>query len=112
MTDCLFCGMVAGDIPCDVVLDNDRIFAFRDINPQAPVHALVIPRKHYLNSAEVANADPELAGEMLRAVSEIARAEGLGSYRVVANTGADAGQTVFHAHLHLLGGRSFTWPPG
>jgi histidine triad (HIT) family protein len=111
-SDCLFCGMVAGDIPCDVVLSDDRIFAFRDINPQAPTHVLVIPRQHFLSVPEVASADPDLAGAMLRAAGQIAQSEGLGSYRLVANTGADAGQTVFHAHVHLLGGRSFTWPPG
>jgi histidine triad (HIT) family protein len=110
--DCLFCGMVTGDIPADIVLDTDRLLAFRDINPQAPVHVLVIPRKHYVSVAEVAAADPGLAGEMFRAIGGIAQTEGLGSYRVVANTGSDAGQTVFHAHLHLLGGRGFTWPPG
>ncbi len=112
MSDCLFCGMVAGEIPAEIVLDTDRLLAFRDINPQAPVHVLVIPRKHYMSVAEVATADADLAGEMLRAIGEIAQTEGLGSYRVVANTGSDAGQTVFHAHLHLLGGRGFTWPPG
>lgn len=113
MSDCLFCRIVADEIPADVVLRRDDVLAFRDINPQAPVHVLVIPAAHYADVAELAAADPELAGRLLQAAAEVATAQGLDSgYRVVLNTGADAGQSVFHVHAHVLGGRSLTWPPG
>ena len=111
-SDCLFCGIAAGDIDADVVLSNDDVVAFRDINAQAPTHVLVIPRAHAPNAAATAEADPELAATLLRAVAEVAQLEGLESYRTVFNTGADAGQSVFHTHLHVLGGRGLAWPPG
>ncbi len=113
MSECLFCRIVEGDVPADIVLRTDRVVAFRDINPQAPVHVLVIPTSHHANAAEIAAADPALAGELLAAAAQVAEAEGLsGGYRIVLNTGADAGQTVFHVHAHVLGGRDLLWPPG
>lgn len=113
MSDCLFCGIVAGDIPAEIVLRNDDVVAFRDINPQAPMHVLVIPVAHHANAGELAAADPRLAGLLIQTAAEVAAAEGIDSgYRVVFNTGADAGQTVFHVHAHVLGGRHLTWPPG
>ena len=113
MSDCLFCRIVEGDVPADIVLRTDRVVAFRDINPQAPVHVLVIPTSHHANAAEIAAADPTLAGHLLAAAAQVAEAEGLsGGFRIVLNTGADAGQTVFHVHAHVLGGRDLLWPPG
>jgi len=112
MDDCLFCKIVAGDIPGEVVHTGERTVAFRDVNPVAPLHVLVVPKDHYANAAEVAAGDPEASVEMVLTAKAVAAAEGYDSYRLVFNTGADAHQTVFHAHLHVLGGRSFTWPPG
>jgi histidine triad (HIT) family protein len=113
MSECLFCRIVEGEVPADIVLRTDRIVAFRDLNPQAPVHVLVIPTSHHANAAEIAAADPALAGHLLTAAAQVAEAEGLSSgYRIVLNTGADAGQTVFHVHAHVLGGRDLLWPPG
>jgi histidine triad (HIT) family protein len=111
--DCLFCKIVSGDIPADVVHATDTTVAFRDIEPQAPTHVLVVPRSHHANAADVAAAEPRVAVDMLEAAAEIAALEGLGDgYRLVYNTGRAAHQTVFHAHLHVLGGRSMGWPPG
>lgn len=110
--DCLFCKIVAGEIPGDTVRETDRVHAFRDINPQAPTHVLVVPRDHYENAAETAAAAPDVLAEMFTVGREIAEAEGLEGYRLVFNTGESAGQVVFHAHLHVLGGRPFGWPPG
>jgi histidine triad (HIT) family protein len=111
--DCLFCRIVAGDIPATVVSRNARVVAFRDLNPQAPTHVLVIPVEHHSNAAAVAAADPSLVGELVAQAAAVAAAEGVAEdYRLVFNTGAQAGQSVFHAHLHLLGGRGFGWPPG
>lgn len=113
MSDCLFCAIVAGDIPADIVWRNDDVVAFRDINPQAPVHVLVIPTVHVSDVEELALSDPPLAASMLEAATRVAELEGVsGSFRLVFNTGAGAGQSVFHAHAHVLGGRDFTWPPG
>jgi histidine triad (HIT) family protein len=119
VSDCLFCRMVAGEIPADVVLDTERVFAFRDINPQAPTHVLVIPKEHYPNAAALAAADAGLLGEVVAAAHAVALEEGLvtdgGSepgYRLVTNTGPQAGQSVFHMHVHVLGGRRMAWPPG
>lgn len=110
---CLFCSIVAGDIPATVVHETARTLAFRDLNPAAPTHVLVIPRDHYANAADLAEADPAYAGEVLAAAAAVARQEGLtGGYRLVANTGDDAGQSVHHLHIHVLGGRSLDWPPG
>ena len=111
--DCLFCKIVAGDIDADVVHESDTTVAFRDLNPQAPTHVLVIPRSHYPNAATLAAGEPGTAAHLFDAGAAIADAEGLGEgYRLVFNTGAQAHQTVFHAHMHLIGGRAMTWPPG
>ncbi|MFD7705861.1 histidine triad nucleotide-binding protein [Streptomyces sp. NPDC059785] len=110
--DCLFCKIVAGQIPATVVRETETTFAFRDINPQAPTHVLVIPRAHHADAAALGAAEPALAADVLREAGEVAAQEGLDSYRVVFNTGTGAGQTVFHAHAHVLGGRGLQWPPG
>jgi histidine triad (HIT) family protein len=110
----LFCSIIAGDIPATKVRETDRILAFRDINPQAPTHVLVIPKEHYPNAAALAAADSDLLGELILQARQVAEAEGVSEpgYRMVFNTGDAAGQTVHHVHAHLLGGRSLTWPPG
>ncbi len=111
--DCLFCGIASGATPADIVADDDLALAFRDVNAQAPVHVLVIPRRHSPTLPELADDDPESALAVLRMARAVALAEGLGpGYRLVCNNGAAAQQTVFHAHLHVLGGRDLTWPPG
>lgn len=114
MPDCLFCAIAAGQIPATRVLESDRTLAFRDLNPQAPTHVLVIPKEHHADVAALAKAGAGLLDELLAQAHEVARAEGVSEtgYRVVFNTGADAGQTVPHAHAHVLGGRALTWPPG
>jgi len=114
VAECLFCAIVAGEIPATTVLETDRILAFRDINPQAPTHVLVIPKKHYPDAAALAAADPGLLAEVITATHRVAAAEGVAEtgYRLVFNTGAQAGQTVWHVHAHVLGGRDLTWPPG
>jgi histidine triad (HIT) family protein len=114
VAECLFCAIAAAEIPATTVLETDRILAFRDINPQAPTHVLVIPKGHYPDVAALAAADAGLLGEVIAAAHRVAAAEGVGDtgYRVVFNTGVQAGQTVPHVHAHLLGGRSLTWPPG
>jgi histidine triad (HIT) family protein len=109
--DCLFCKIAAGEIPADVVRETDATVAFRDINPQAPTHVLVIPRDHHANVEELAR-DGALLTLVLQEAAAVAKAEGLESYRVVFNTGSEAGQTVFHVHAHVLGGRGMSWPPG
>jgi len=110
----LFCAIVAGEIPATTVLEPDRILAFRDIHPQAQTNLLVIPKGHYPDVAALAAADAGLLGEVITGAHRVAAAEGAGNtgYRVVFNTGAQAGQTVPHVHGHVLGGRSLTWPPG
>jgi histidine triad (HIT) family protein len=111
--DCLFCKIVAGEVAADIVHESATTVGFRDLNPQAPTHVLVIPRSHYANAADLAAGEPETAAHLFHAAREIAAGEGLGdSYRLVINTGAGAQQTVFHTHVHLLGGRAMTWPPG
>lgn len=112
--DCLFCKIVARELPSQVVHETESTLAFRDINPQAPTHVIVIPKKHAPDAASLAQADPALAGELIRVAGEVAAKEGIAEsgYRLVFNTGAGAGQTVFHVHLHVLGGRTLTWPPG
>jgi histidine triad (HIT) family protein len=106
MADCLFCRIVAGDIPATVVHQTARTLAFRDISPGAPTHVLIIPREHLTDAAAVAAADPTLLAELVTAGASVAAAEGIDAsgYRLVFNTGPDSGQTVFHAHLHVLGG--------
>jgi histidine triad (HIT) family protein len=109
---CIFCRIVRGEIPADVVIETDDCVAFRDLNPQAPVHVLVIPKVHVASLDEA--DDPALVGRLELVAAEIARREGIAAtgYRTLINTNAAAGQTVFHLHLHLLGGRTMTWPPG
>lgn len=113
-SECLFCRIAAGDMNADVVREDDDTVAFRDINPQAPVHVLVIPRRHIPSVNDLEPGDAELVGRMFLAAKEIARDEGIADpgYRLVTNTGADAGQTVDHIHLHVIGGRAMKWPPG
>ncbi|GAA1354168.1 histidine triad nucleotide-binding protein [Streptomyces beijiangensis] len=113
-TDCLFCKIVSGDIPATFVRESETTVAFRDINPQAPTHILVIPRVHYPDAASLAAAEPQIAADVLREAGQVAADEKIeaNGYRVVFNTGAGAGQTVFHAHAHVLGGRGLNWPPG
>lgn len=111
-SDCLFCRIVAGDVPGDVVLTTDDVVAFRDVNPVAPTHVLVVPRRHAPNAAATAADDPTLPGALVAAAAEVAEQEGLSDYRLVLNTGEGAGQSVFHTHLHVLGGRDLAWPPG
>lgn len=114
MTDCIFCRIAAGEIPADVVHDDGEILAFRDVNPQAPTHVLVIPRRHIATLLDADPADAELLGKLQLAAIEIARKEGLDSrgFRLVTNCLEEAGQSVFHVHLHLMGGRQMGWPPG
>jgi histidine triad (HIT) family protein len=114
VTDCLFCKIVSGQIPSTPVFENDHVVAFRDITPRAPTHVLIVPRRHIATLNELAPEDDALVGEMVRAAAAIAKQEGLDhrGYRTVFNTNADAGQTVFHIHLHLIGGRPMAWPPG
>jgi len=110
-SDCLFCGIVAGDIPATIVYSDDGVVAFQDLNPQAPTHVLVVPRRHFTDIADLAR-DPEASAAVLAGIRAVTSEAGISEFRTVFNTGADAGQTVFHVHAHVLAGRSFTWPPG
>jgi histidine triad (HIT) family protein len=114
VADCLFCKIIAGQIPGAIVHEDDRLVAFKDINPQAPTHVLIVPRRHIASLNDLSASDDALVGEMVRAAAAIAKQNGHaeGGYRTVFNCNADAGQTVFHIHLHLLGGRRMSWPPG
>jgi histidine triad (HIT) family protein len=114
MTDCIFCRIAAGDVPADVVARTDNALAFRDVHPQAPVHILVIPTTHVASSAHVADPVAEVLGQIMALAVRVAADLGLerSGYRLVLNTGHDGGQTVDHLHVHLLGGRTMTWPPG
>lgn len=114
MTDCLFCKIVARELPATIVYENERTLAFRDINPQAPTHVLVVPKEHHATAADLAEADAGLADEVIKTAHVVAVQEGIAEsgYRLVFNTGPGAGQTVFHVHGHLLGGRGLGWPPG
>ncbi|MHC4992885.1 MAG: histidine triad nucleotide-binding protein [Planctomycetota bacterium] len=113
MSECIFCRIAEGKMPSDKVHEDDDLVAFRDVNPQAPVHLLVIPRRHIASLNEADEQDQALLGRLLVACRRLAAQEGVGaSYRVVNNCGAEAGQSVFHVHLHLLGGRPMGWPPG
>lgn len=115
MTDesCLFCSIIAGDVPAEKVTETESALAFRDISPQAPVHVLVIPKTHEPTLPGLAESEPEAALEVLRLAREVAEQQGVADgYRLVANNGSGAQQSVFHAHVHVLGGREFTWPPG
>ncbi|WP_030815082.1 MULTISPECIES: histidine triad nucleotide-binding protein [unclassified Streptomyces] len=112
--DCLFCKIVAGEVPATIVRETKTTVAFRDINPQAPTHVLIIPKVHHPDAAALAAAEPQVVADILREAREVAAGDGVEDtgYRVVFNTGSGAGQTVFHAHLHVLGGRGLQWPPG
>lgn len=110
--DCIFCRIAAGEIPADIVARGEHVIAFRDLNPQAPVHALVIPLAHHATVADLAAADPRALAELVEVGARIAAAEAEGGYRLVFNTGEAAGQTVHHVHGHVLAGRSLSWPPG
>ena len=113
MTETLFSKIIKREIPADIVYEDELCLAFRDINPQAPVHILIIPKQPIAALAQASEQDGALLGHLLLTANRIARDEGIGdAYRLNINNGAGAGQTVFHLHLHLLGGRSFTWPPG
>ena len=114
MIDCLFCKIINRDIPGAIVYEDDRVIAFSDINPQAPTHILVIPKRHIATLNDLSVEDDQIVGELVRRAAIIAKERGIsaGGFRAVFNTNRDAGQTVFHIHLHLLGGRSMTWPPG
>ncbi len=109
---CIFCAIATGEIPATVVHDSDRVMAFRDLHPVAPVHVLVIPKQHYRNVLEL-SADTQMAAELLEVVAEVAAAQGVAEgFRVVFNTGAQGGQEVDHVHAHVIGGRQLEWPPG
>ena len=111
--DCLFCRIVAGEIPSDRVHEDDDVIAFRDITPQAPTHVLVIPRRHIADAHALTDVDGHLLARLFSVVRQVADAEGLEKgYRVVTNVGPQSGQTVFHLHLHVMGGRPMSWPPG
>ena|SRR5215471_13212439 len=114
MPDCLFCKIINHDIPASIVYEDDEIVAFNDINPQAPTHVLIVPRRHIATLNDLSPEDDRLVGEMVRSAAGIAKERGLstGGFRTVFNTNRGAGQTVFHIHLHLLGGRGMQWPPG
>jgi histidine triad (HIT) family protein len=110
--DTIFGRILRGEIPCDQVYADDHCIAFRDVAPQAPVHLLVIPREHVVNLADAQDSQAELLGHLLLVAARVARQEGLDAFRTVINSGAAAGQTVFHLHVHVLGGRPLSWPPG
>ena len=114
MDECLFCNIVNNNIPCDKLIENDSIIAFRDINPQAPTHILIIPKKHISTINDLKHDDSILIGEMFLIAKELAQVENINNsgFRMVFNCNEDGGQTVFHIHLHLLGGRKLSWPPG
>lgn len=113
MADCLFCKIAAGEIPSDNVYKSENVVAFRDINPAAPTHVLVIPVRHVASAADLGESDGDLLAELFRTMASLAESEGLSNgWRVVTNVGADAGQSVHHLHFHLIGGRTMSWPPG
>ena len=114
MSDCLFCKIIAREIPGSIVYEDDRVVAFNDINPQAPTHVLVVPKRHIATLNDLTGDDDQIVGELVRRAAAIADERGLsaGGFRTVFNTNREAGQTVFHIHLHLLGGRRMHWPPG
>jgi diadenosine tetraphosphate (Ap4A) HIT family hydrolase len=114
MSDCLFCGIIDGKIKANVVYQDDSVVAFKDIAPKAPVHILIIPRKHLVSVADICEQDRTLVGQIFRVAAKLARDQGVANsgFRIVVNSGPDAGQSVFHLHYHLLGGRRMSWPPG
>ncbi len=110
--DCPFCGITAGEIPADVVAQDEHVVAFRDLDPKAPLHVLVVPRTHHADVATLAAGDPQALTALVRMASRVAADEAGGQFRLVFNSGPDAGQSVYHVHGHVLGGRRLTWPPG
>ncbi len=114
MSDCIFCKIAAGEIPADLVYEDELVVGFRDLSPQAPTHVLLIPRKHIANINELQPEDEPIIGRLYSAAAKVAKQEGFSEqgYRTVINCNDDGGQTVFHVHLHLLGGRRMSWPPG
>jgi histidine triad (HIT) family protein len=110
--DCLFCKIGAGEIPADIVFEDESVIVFRDINPKAPTHVLAISRRHIPSAADLTDADGDLLAALFGAMRRAAEDAGLASYRIASNVGAESGQSVFHLHFHLLGGRPMTWPPG
>lgn len=113
MSDCLFCKIVKKEIPCNKVYENENFVGFFDIDPKAPTHILVIPKKHFENVYELVQSDLSLTSELMKVATQIAKQENLNNgFRIVINTGKDGGQSVFHVHAHVLGGRSLSWPPG
>ena len=114
MNECLFCKIVRHEIPASIEFEDDRVLAFNDVNPQAPTHVLIVPKRHIATLNELSVEDDQLLGEIVRRSALIAKARGIsaGGFRTVFNTNREAGQSVFHVHLHLLGGRSMAWPPG
>jgi histidine triad (HIT) family protein len=114
MNDCLFCRISAKKIPADIIYEDSEAVAFNDINPKAPVHVLIVPKKHISTSLDITDEDNVLVGHLFRLAGQIAKEKGIAErgFRLVMNTNTDAGQTVFHIHLHLLGGRQMHWPPG
>ena len=113
-TSCLFCRIAAREVPADIVRESDRVVAFRDVNPQAPTHILLIPKEHVASVADLDDHHGGLLADIVQAATQLAQAEGIadGGWRLVTNVGPDAGQTVFHLHFHLIGGRPMGWPPG
>lgn len=109
---CLFCRIITGEIPAEIIFQDDQVIAFTDINPQAPVHFLIVPKIHVENVAELAAQSAEVLGAVFATADHLAKTNGLVGYRTIFNTGEAAGQSVFHAHLHLMGGRPLAWPPG
>ena len=112
MSDCLFCKIIAGDIPSTKVYEDDSVFAFRDINPQAPTHILVIPKTHISGCNGVTEENSAVVAHIFEVIAKLTKEKGIESYRVVSNIGEQAGQSVFHLHFHVLSGRDMTWPPG
>jgi histidine triad (HIT) family protein len=112
MADCLFCRIIKKEIPSKAAYEDDSFYAFHDINPQAPTHVLIVPKKHFEGVAQLEAEDEKTAGRLILEAKKLARSLGLKSYRLVFNQGAEAGQSIFHLHLHLLGGRRLSWPPG
>jgi histidine triad (HIT) family protein len=114
VSNCLFCKIIAREIPASIVYEDDRVLAFNDINPQGPTHVLVVPKRHIATLNDLAEGDDPIVGELVRRAAAIAKERGIdaGGFRTVFNTNRDAGQTVFHIHLHLIGGRGLAWPPG